>query len=153
MASVAFARDAKAARARRADPARIVLVGHSMGAVMALAAASKASPKAHTECIEGFEDAIRPLAGTTTETLCAEAEDHADDWRLATLAARVTASTLLVMGAREEGLEAALQPLVLALRSAGAPLETRALPTDHAYSDQRIALGDAVVRWLSQHGP
>jgi uncharacterized protein len=176
MAAVAFARDAKAATARRADPTRIVLVGHSMGGLMALAAASrdptirsivlispwdvgkdaadcKASPKAHAECLQWFEESIRPLAGTTAGTLCAEAEAHADAWRLSTLGARVTASTMLVMGAREEGLEAALQPLVLALRRAGAPLETRVLPTDHAYSDQRIALGNAVVRWLSQHGP
>lgn len=106
-------------------------------------------------------DPIRPrnrgnfnerATGTTAERLCAEAEAHADEWRLSTLAARVTASNLLVMGAREEGLEAALQPLVLALRGAGAPLETRVLPTDHAYSDQRVALADAVVRWLGQHG-
>ena len=175
-AAIAFARDPGAATGRRADPVRLVLVGHSMGGLMALAAAArdptirsivlispwdlgkeaadaKASPKLHAECLQGFQDSVAPLAGATAEGLCAEAEAHAGEWTLSTLAARVTASTLLIMGTREEGLEAALQPLRLALGAAGAPLETRTLPTDHAYSDRRIALADIVVRWAEQHVP
>jgi hypothetical protein len=40
------------------------------------------------------------------------------------------------------------RPVTDALNSAGARVSTIQMDTDHSFSDHRIALSEAVVRWL-----
>jgi hypothetical protein len=59
------------------------------------------------------------------------------------------ASTPLLVVTSNDGLAPEGDSLVAAVRKLGnARVSTAHFPTDHSYSDQRIALESAVIRWL-----
>jgi len=49
-----------------------------------------------------------------------------------------------------DGFAAYTDPLVAAVRSAGGRVEAHHEPTDHVWSDKRIALQSYVVDWLER---
>jgi len=175
-AAVDLARSAAFARAFRADPARIVLVGHSMGGFLALTVASEradvrcagslaganlglfglaaADPKQRTQIEQGFAAALRPIHGATlaglVDELVANAEPFDPTRRAPALAGR---PLLLVAGARDDVTPPAVHhdPLAAALRAAGATqVDAVVLDSDHAFSGARIALAHALVEWLER---
>jgi pimeloyl-ACP methyl ester carboxylesterase len=153
------------------DARRIALVGHSMGGWLALLGAAADSSIA---CVGGLEfaDMARRMAGTLADTaklparvkyddwltepgapLHADArslekslEENATRWDLTTHASELAGHTLLLLDNDKNTDHAAL---VAALAEAGAKhVTTYVWPTDHTFSDRRIALARSVVGWL-----
>ena len=153
----------------RIDPSRIALVGHSMGAWLALLGAAADSG---VKCVGALEvaDMARRMTGgdsaarrdrmayddwltapggplrASARALEASADSNASRWTLAARAAELAPRTILLLDNDHNPDHAAI---AAALGSAGAKrLTTRVWPTDHSFSDRRIALARTVVRWL-----
>jgi len=175
-AAVAYLRDAATTKVLRLDPARVALIGHSMGAFVAVqcAAADPAVlglglisatdlggripqplPKAREEAaIRGLTagyaaEGMAPLAGCTAEGLARETLASAASWSfLAKVEVLKQTPALLVTS--DDGFAPANAAFAAALRQAGNErVRALHLPTDHSYSDQRSALSAAVVHWLA----
>lgn len=175
-AAIAYLRQPAVARKLRLDPARIVLIGHSMGGFMAIESA------AHDPAIKAFalisgadlarryqqleragtkpaavakmaaslaDEGMAPLHGCTPEGLAREVAGHANDWLFPAKAPALKNRTALIVTS-DDGLAAAGDAFAAALRKAGDRHVTTAhLATDHAYSDQRIELSRVVLQWLA----
>jgi pimeloyl-ACP methyl ester carboxylesterase len=175
-AAVAYLRRPETAKLLRLDPARIVLLGHSMGGFMAVQAAAADPtvlalgivsaadlggrippnlPKDHQQdALAGLSkgyaaEGMAPLAGCTPEGLARETLAHATDWSFLGKIEALKSRPALVITS-DDGLTKANDAFAAALRKAGdARVTTLHLPTDHAYSDQRTALSVAVLKWLA----
>jgi pimeloyl-ACP methyl ester carboxylesterase len=177
--ALVYLRDPANAKTLRVDPTRLVLIGHSMGGFMAaytgahdphlravalISAADMAGraamppgapASARPQVISGAATALEhegmaPLAGCTPTSLATELVDHATDWAILPMAAKLAAYPMLVVSS-DDGLAAATDALVAALRTDGdRKVEARHLPTDHSYSDHRIELQTIVLHWLQQ---
>ena len=97
------------------------------------------------------EDAI-PLAGTTADALMDELVAHGAGWDFVDLAPKLKSRPVLVITA-DDSSPANSRRLALALREAGGTVSEIHFPTDHPYSDHRIALESAVVQWLENRRP
>jgi pimeloyl-ACP methyl ester carboxylesterase len=175
-AAIAWVRDPGDARKVRGDAKTVVLVGHSMGGFMALEVGARdpsvtavvtisaadmgierlqgIAAEQRAPALEGVArglaaEGMAPLAGTTPEALAEEVLSHAAEWRFRGLAAGLATRPLLVITS-DDGLRAVNDALVEAIRQAGShAVSTTHFATDHAYSDQRIALQEAVVGELA----
>ena len=175
-AALAYLRDPANATRLRVNPARIVLVGHSMGGMIALhtaahddkvlavgaisaadmagrgllppgaAGASKQQAVA-TLGRQLAEEGIAPLAGCTPEGLAAELMAH-PEWSLASDAPGLRNKPMLIVTS-DDGLAPSADKLAAAISSEGNDrILTAHLPTDHSYSDKRIELETQVIRGL-----
>lgn len=167
--AVSWLRRPELAARYRVDPARIALVGHSMGAWLALLGAAADSG---VKCVGALEvaDMARRMTGgdsaaraerqayddwltapggplrASARGLEASADTNAARWTLTARAAELAPRTILLLDNDHNPDHAAI---VAALGSAGAKrLTTKVWPTDHAFSDRRIALARTVVGWL-----
>jgi pimeloyl-ACP methyl ester carboxylesterase len=173
--AIAYLRDAAHAEKLRSDPAYIVLIGHSMGGFMAryvgaLDPAIKAvglisaadmgvdrvqslKPGQEKEATASLAthlaaEGMAPLAGCTPEGLAKEIVTNAVTWNTLSLAPKLAKRPVLVVTSND-GLAPSNDAFVAALRKAGATeITTVHLTTDHSYSDQRIALEQAVLENL-----
>jgi uncharacterized protein len=164
-AVLAWARDPQNAKKYRFDAQRIALIGHSMGGFMAAAAgrdpkvvgigmisawniganAREASPSGLKDMIQG---SLRPLSGCSADSLVAEMTAHKEEWDYTGFVPQLKDRPLLLVSADDGSLKSN-QALVMAMKSAGATRITDIyLPTDHLFSDHRIALQIAVLEWL-----
>jgi pimeloyl-ACP methyl ester carboxylesterase len=176
LAAAAYMRDPANAAKFRADPKKIVVVGHSMGGFMALNAAAqdpaivgvvtisaadmatnrlKSVPTASRDvAVKGVgqhfaAEGMAPLAGCTPESLALEAFDNAAKWNFVGLAPKLASRPLLAITS-DDGLAGASDELVAALHKLGdAQVKTVHLADDHAYSAHRIALTQQVVDGLA----
>jgi pimeloyl-ACP methyl ester carboxylesterase len=170
-AAVDYLRQPEVAAKYRVDPARIVLGGHSMGAFAAAEVAAtrddlrglllldawnvglegepvRADASKRAELVAGFDDLGNSLVGATAESLADEVEHSPANWDLRTLAPRLVKQRVFLVWA-DRGIAEPNQALAKALEKEGASkLSTAHLPSDHAFSDHRIALSRAVVAWL-----
>jgi pimeloyl-ACP methyl ester carboxylesterase len=158
---------------RRIDSGRIVAIGHSMGGFVAayLTAADpdiigaclisgvdlgNAFGMPSHDCAEaliddnvGFGDGLHILSGTSPHALASEAAENAARWRLDALAAKLARRPLLLITS-DDGFRAGSDALAGAVGElGGTELERVHFPTDHSYSDHRIALQVEVLRWLT----
>jgi alpha/beta superfamily hydrolase len=157
----------------RIDPQRIALVGHSMGAWLALLGAAADTSVACVGALEVADMTRRMKAGDADSArsammvqynewltapggpLRADARSlgtslaaNAGQWDLTTRAADLASHTVLLLDNDKNTDHAAI---VASLKAAGAKrLTTYVWPTDHGFSDRRIALSRAVVGWLQQ---
>jgi uncharacterized protein len=167
-AAVAFLRDPKVVHQYGLRSGRLVVIGHSMGGFLAaklgaedgsltaigmLAAwdvgrdgpiMAQLSP---AKLDEAFSDLPGRVEGATAQSIVAEAAAHAKDWSLNAFAPGLAKHTLLIVTAHDSGRESGLQ-LASTLKAMGAPATAVDMDTDHPFSDSRIALQVAVVRWL-----
>jgi pimeloyl-ACP methyl ester carboxylesterase len=176
VAAIAYLRDPANTIRLRTDPKRIVLVGHSMGGFMAawagshdpailgvgLISAANMSDWAGGDIPADREVANRarlvksladndilPLAGCTADSLADEMLSHRKQWNFVDYAPIFGARPLLLITS-DDGLAAGAQHLAAALRQQGSTHITEVhFPTDHSYSDYRIALQAAVLNWLA----
>lgn len=154
------------------DAKRIFVAGHSMGGWMA------ASATAHDPAVAGailisaadmgltgtrfrdpafrkkaldqeFRDDAIPLAGTTADALMDELQAHGAGWDYVALAPALHIRPVLLITS-DDGLAPDNARLAAALRQAGGTALETHFPTDHSYSDHRIALESAVVDWLEK---
>ena len=171
-AALAFLEDPAEDARYHIHAAHIAVAGHSMGGYMAADAAADdprvvglflidpwnigadartlgttAGQKAWHETAEGD---LPPLAGTSEQKLAAEMEANADRFDLTKRTIAFGRRPVEIVGA-ERGGGAAQKVLLKAVRAAGNDRATGAVwPTDHPFSDMRIALASELVRWLAQ---
>lgn len=154
------------------DPTRIVVAGHSMGGYMAADAAADdprvvglflidpwniAADARALGTAEGrrawHEDAVGdlpPLAGTSEEKLAAEMRANVSRFDLTKRTIAFGHRPVDIVGA-QRGRGSAQTDLLNAVRAAGNDKAAGSVwPTDHPFSDMRIALAEELVRWLSQ---
>lgn len=164
-AVLAFLRDTANARALGVDTSRLVIAGHSLGGwVVALTAThdrgllggilisaadmGKVGTMSRSEAVVFMADNMEALAGVTPESMADDLLTGAAQWRFENAAPGLARVPLLVMTS-DDGLASHSDALVKAVRAKGnARVTTIHRPTDHSWSDQRIALESAVVSWL-----
>ncbi|HTV08910.1 MAG TPA: alpha/beta fold hydrolase [Candidatus Aquilonibacter sp.] len=143
------------------DTHHLVVIGHSMGGFLTVAAlAQHPELKAGVVITEGspvhdmrdyFTDSdpadYAPLVGTSPAALQSEAGAHAATWTFSAFAAKITPRPVLDISAND-GLRSSNDALVSALKQAGAPVTSIHFDTDHGFSDHRIALESAILKWL-----
>lgn len=165
-AVLAFARDPANAAKLRIDPARLVIMGHSMGGWVTALTAAKDSKLLGAAMISAanlgaFGKAPREqlaagmkangqeaLAGTSPEIMADELIAKADafDWLEA---APALAETDLFILSSDDGLAPGTDALAKAIRDGGgAKVKTVHVATDHSWSDARVRLQAEVLRWL-----
>jgi pimeloyl-ACP methyl ester carboxylesterase len=175
---VAALREPATAAAHRLDPARLALIGHSLGGFAALmtaaadpsvaavgsiagwdagtsAAACRADPAERAGYTEAWRDALLPLRGTTAEALVAEMVEAGESWRLARLAPALAERPVLLIGTGRDPVtpaEVHHRPLVDAYAAQPVRcLEHHEFDTDHALADHRVALARTVIAFLDKH--
>ena len=177
-AAVAYLRDPANAAKLHVDPKHIVLVGHSMGGMIAAyvgahdpaieavglisaanmadraklpaAIPAEARAKALAAIAKGLAaEGIAPLAGCTAESLAEDLVAHADEYSLPAQAARLATRPVLVVTS-DDGLAPVNDALVAAMQKAG-DQEVNAvhIATDHSYSGKRIELEQTVLGGLA----
>jgi pimeloyl-ACP methyl ester carboxylesterase len=174
--ALAYLRDPANAKRLRSDPARIVLLGHSMGGMIALytaahddkvlavgvispadmagraqlpaSAPAEAKKQLLDELSKGLAaEGMAPLAGCTPDGLAAELVAH-PEWAMASDAAGLKTTPMLIVTS-DDGLAPAAEKLAADVSSEGNDrLLTAHLATDHAYSDKRIEMESEVIRGL-----
>jgi pimeloyl-ACP methyl ester carboxylesterase len=176
VAATAFLRQPEMTKLLRLDPSRIVLIGHSMGGFMAVEGATadpavvamglisaadlggripQPLPKegeqaAIQRLTEGYRrEGMAPLAGCTPEGLARETLANAAQWSFLAKVDSLKSRPVLIVTS-DDGLAPGNAAFASALRNAGNDrVTTLHLPTDHPYSDQRVALSTAVLQWLA----
>jgi uncharacterized protein len=174
--ALAYLRDPTNAAKLRADPKRIVLIGHSMGgfmtaygtahdpAVVGAAIISGAdfgaeSDAAHPELTEAqvvsklalrlASEGMAPLSGCTPGRLAREVWTNRADWNFTALAPGLGARPVLI-ATSDDGLAPPAQALAVALKQDGNKHVTEIhFTTVHSYSDKRIGLQETVLAWLA----
>ena len=182
--AVAYLRDPANARKLHADPATLVLIGHSMGGMIAanvaaqdpairavglLSAANMAgntlpAVQAHQEAAAlpqiaaGLAaEGLAPLSScptpaclqTLATTLARELLANAARWNLPDLAPKLASRPMLIVTS-DDGLADPANALADNLRKLGnSEVSAVHLPTDHVYSDHRIALTQTVLEGLN----
>ncbi len=171
--AIAFLRDPANAKKYRTDPAKIAIVGHSMGGFLGLYAtahdpailgmtaisawdlgmvATRPDSEARTK---SFHDASPRLAGTTPDDMLSEAKRNSSKWNYIEWANDLKSRPIFVVES-SDGNVPDNHALFEALQKAG---DTRAteihMETDHGYNDHRIALQTAILNWLDtlSHAP
>jgi uncharacterized protein len=156
------------------DPHRLALIGHSMGGFLAGIGAQRddtvlgvalisawnpgvfatnPSPQLDKQQLEEFRGDVGPLAGTSPEALLDEAKKNAAAWDLVAHASLWNSRPVLVVEA-DDFLHADDVAIANAVRKVPSGQITEVqMPTDHAYSDHRIALAATLLGWLKQLEP
>jgi pimeloyl-ACP methyl ester carboxylesterase len=168
-ATLAWLRRPEVAAHLAIDPARIAIGGHSMGGWVTahtlagdpallggvmisagdLGRAGLAPPERRADIVAFMNASRETLNGATGETMADELMGPHPDWTLAALAPRLKDRRLLVLYSADF-VKADSEALIAAMTTAGATrMQTRYEPTDHAWSDKRIALQSAVLNWLA----
>jgi uncharacterized protein len=171
-AVLGYLRDPANAARLRVDPHRLVLIGHSVGGVLAgvvaardphisgvamISAANRhvamARPGWSEQTTERYRAEMGPLQGTTPQELVAELTRHAPEWDLVRLAPQWQGRPVLIVHSDDMFAEESAAFAAVARASDPAHLREVYLATDHVYSDARIALTRAVLSWIAAlHG-
>jgi pimeloyl-ACP methyl ester carboxylesterase len=172
---VSAVREEEFAARHRLDPARLGVVGHSVGGYTALrtaaadpavgavasvaafdlgagAAATRDDPGERARYAAAFDDGLLPLRGTSGAALVDEMEAIGSEAGLATLAPGLGDRPVLLVGAGRDAIappEAHHVPVVEAY-AALPHLEHHLFPTDHALADHRVALARTVAAFLDR---
>jgi pimeloyl-ACP methyl ester carboxylesterase len=172
-AALRFVRSPLAAERYRVDSARVALVGHSMGGWLALLAAAgdprigcvgaldfvNTGARGRRLLRDGAADSARTVEDTWLTApggpyraegggpaLVAEVKANAARWDVLTFAPALRERRVLLVGSANRTEH---DSLVTALGGPQAPrLTAHWWPTDHSFSDRRIALTRAILDWL-----
>jgi len=174
--AVAYLRDPANAAKLRVSPAEIVVVGHSMGGMIALYVAAHdekivgvgaisaadmagraalptgAPPDAQKQMLAGLSkglaaEGMAPLAGCTAEGLAAELMAH-PEWSLANDASGLKSKPVLIVTS-DDGLAEPAEKLAQAIEQEGNQYAKIVhFATDHSYSDKRIEMEEEVLNGL-----
>jgi len=164
-AVLAFLRDTANVRAFGIDTTRLVIAGHSMGGMVAVRTAAndhrvrgailisagdmgarRKTPR--DSVIKGMSENMESLAGVTAAQMADEMMTAGPAWAFERSVPGLAHVPLLVLTA-DDGLAPSADALVKKVRAAGnTRVTTLHVATDHSWSDRRIALEAAVIRWL-----
>jgi len=174
VAALEFVRTERFAQKFRADPAHVVLVGHSMGGFLGLSVGADdpkvscvasiaganlgrfgmaaADPARRADLEKALGGWSGPIHGTSGKKLVKELVANASRWDTTQTAAKLAKRpVLLVAGVRDTVTAPPTHhdPVVAAFAAAGSTqAQAVVLDADHAFSDKRVALAHAVVDWL-----
>lgn len=150
---------------------RIVIAGHSLGGIVAARTAadddriagtflidpadiaaigrSFADPAKRTAFVDGeLKGDVAPLSGTSVEALADETAHAGEPLDLVAAARKLANRPLVIVGA-QRGIGELGQAAATAAMAAGGPwVRFYSWPTDHSFSDMRIALSARLVDWL-----
>ncbi len=166
-AVLAFVRDPANAKALQIDTGRLAIGGHSMGGwVTAQTLAHDTGVLGAVTISAGDMGGIgqlsltnRPAAvglmadnreslNATAEAMADEVAIHAAEWNFAVLAPKLKDRRLYVLYS-DDVVKSDSEALVAGVKAAGgAKVTTQFVPTDHSWSDHRIALETLVIDWL-----
>jgi uncharacterized protein len=163
----------------RLDLGRLAVVGHSLGGFAALrtaagdagiravvsvagldfhvaSAAIPTDPGQRVPFIENLAGDLLPLQGTDAKALLDEMTAIGEEGSLATLAPHLAGRPVLLIAAGDRDTDTPPashhRPLVDAFRAHPVPrLEDHEFPTDHAFSDHRVALIRTIVDFLDRN--
>lgn len=166
-AVLAFVHDTANATRLGIDPQRVVLAGHSMGGwVTALTAAhhpevlgailisaadlGRVGSTPRDELTRFMADNMESLSGVTAQSMADDLISGAPRWGFEGAAQGLAKMRLLVLTS-DDGLVSHADALVQRVRALGnTRVTTVHQPTDHSWSDKRIALETSVLTWLAQ---
>jgi uncharacterized protein len=166
-AVLAFLRDPANARALGIDTNRLVIAGHSMGGwvtaltaghdrglrgaiLISMADMSRYAMATRPQAIASMADNMESLAGVTAESMADELLTNGAKWRVADRVSGLAQVPLLVITSND-GLAPQSDSLVKAVRARGdKSVTTVHYPTDHSYSDKRIAVEASIIAWLNR---
>ena len=169
-AGLDFVRDPANAAKYGVDTHKLVVVGHSLGGMAAsfvgdhnpdlagvgMISAANFAMFGHgmgRPALVGFMSENMESLNTTPEKMADEAMAGAAGWNFVTFAPNLAKHPLLLVTS-DDGLAGASDVLAKADRAlGGAPVTEVHIATDHSYSDHRIALEIAVIRWLDGLSP
>jgi pimeloyl-ACP methyl ester carboxylesterase len=169
-AAIRFVRSPENARKYRSDPRRVALLGHSMGGWLAMLGAaadtsiactgalelgdmaqigvqmnaSAAADSEFTQYTRWLTEPGAPLHASAAD-LVSSLKTNGPRWTVVAHARELAGRTVLLLDNHHNENHAAT---AAALRQAGARLTADVWRTDHSFSDRRIELARAVVRWL-----
>ena len=164
-AVLAFLQDSANARSLGVEPRRIAIAGHSMGGwvaahtaahhpeligtiVISAADMGRLADMPRPRLSEFMADNMESLAGTIAENMADELIAHRAQWGFDVAAVGLGRMPLLVLTS-DDGLKSHTDLLVARVRTLGnTRVTTMHQTTDHSWSDSRIALESAVLRWL-----
>jgi pimeloyl-ACP methyl ester carboxylesterase len=165
-ATLAFLEDTANARKLGVDTKHMVIAGHSMGGWVSaltgdhhpelagvilistadMARIAKRTPR--DTLVMFMADDMESLNGVTAESMADDLRAGMDRQSLLNAAEGLENTRMLVLTSND-GLRAHTDTLVKRLRSLGnARITSVHVATDHSWSDKRIALESAVIRWL-----
>jgi uncharacterized protein len=165
-AVLAYLRDPKNAAALGVDTKRLAIAGHSMGGWVAARAAARDHGLIGAVMIstgdmgrleEGgrekevafMADDMESLTGVTAKSMVDEIHGHAQEFLLKNAAAGLVKTPLLALTS-DDGFADHTDAFVAAIKATGGKLvTTHHAATDHAWSDQRIALESTIISWLA----
>jgi pimeloyl-ACP methyl ester carboxylesterase len=169
-----FLEDASTVARYRIDTSAIVVAGHSMGGFMAAEAAAAEPRVAGLFLIDPWDPAqtvaalatpqgeagwkaevagdLPPLSGASYESLTAEIKGDTQKFDLGRKLVGYGRRPLTIIGA-ERGIGAMARKVGADAQSANPNTRLMVWPTDHSFSDKRIALADALVRFLAGVAP
>jgi len=172
--ALAFLRSPEAVAKYRIDPAYIAVAGHSMGGFMAADAAADDAGVAGLFLIDPWDIAetaallatpeglagwnrsaagnLPPLTGTSADALAKEMAEGRDRFDLGQRLIAYGDRPLTIVGA-ERGGAATARRVGGDAQSVARRTQIQVWPTDHSFSDHRVALADLLVRWLNQIAP
>lgn len=172
--ALAFLRSPEAVAKYRIDPNYIAVAGHSMGGFMAAdaaaddpgvtglflidpwdiaeTAASLATPDGIAGWNRGAAGNLPPLAGTSADALAKEMTANSDRFDLGQRLIVYGDRPLTIVGA-DRGGAATARRVGGEAQSVARRTQIQVWPTDHSFSDHRVALADLLVRWLNQIVP
>jgi len=158
----------------RIDTSAIVVAGHSMGGFMAADVAAAEPHVAGLFLIDPWDPAetaaalstpqgeaawkaevagdLPPLHGASYDSLTAEISGSVEKFDLGRRLVGYGRRPLVIIGA-ERGIGAMARKVTADAQSANPDTRLMVWPTDHSFSDRRIALADALVRFLKQIAP
>lgn len=171
--ALAFVRQRDTIIKFRIDPSRIAVAGHSMGGIVAARVAaddaqvlgaflidpadfaaigrSFSKPSAREEFLTGeVRGDMPPLAGTSEQAIMDEVEHAGPNLDLVATMPALAGRPLALIGA-QRGIGFMAAAAAQAARKIGAKqMDAETLPTDHSFSDMRIALATRLVTWLDR---
>ncbi|WP_374552967.1 alpha/beta hydrolase family protein [Sphingobium yanoikuyae] len=169
-----FLEEASTVAKYRIDTSAIVVAGHSMGGFMAAEAAAAEPRVAGLFLIDPWDPAqtvaslatpqgeagwkaevagdLPPLAGASYESLTAEIKGDTQKFDLGRKLVGYGRRPLTIIGA-DRGIGAMARKVGADAQSANPNTRLMVWPTDHSFSDKRIALADALVRFLAGVAP
>jgi pimeloyl-ACP methyl ester carboxylesterase len=179
-AAVDYLRSPDMAKILRLDPARIVLIGHSMGGFMAVQDAAadhrilgvglisaadlggripaplpKQREHAAIKALSAAYDreGMDSISGVTPEELAHDTLTNAARWSFMAKVGSLKSRPALIVTS-DDAYARGDEAFAVALSRAGnSRVATLHLHTDHVYSDERGALAAAVLRWLATVSP
>jgi pimeloyl-ACP methyl ester carboxylesterase len=176
--ALAYSAEPAVAKAWNTDPARIVVIGHSMGGMAAALSDGSGPKRLATILLAPWDPStlatlIRPLTlsqrnaqaldrwgnvtggrltGITSQEIAAQIVDHGERWSLADAAPGLAREPLLIVTAKRDLPSSQAGQLMTALKAHDAKFSIVEIASDHVFDDRRIGLETVVLDWLSQLG-